>query len=272
MEQEITRILRKLTGHDCIKLSKRGNHSILAALRVAKAINPGKKFISVADGGWITYLQYPKRLKMGLELVKTEHAKVDINDLKARLSGRGCSAFIYQNPGGYFAEQPIGEIFSVCKANGCLVIMDVTGSIGTELCNGRYADFLLASFGKGKAVNAGFGGFLSSRESAFDISGHLSDSGLTYEQLGIIKNRLEELPARQAKLLNECRKIKKDLNRLEILHANSNGMVVVVKINIPAEKKEVIDYCAKNSYEYTICPRYIRVNECAICIEVKRVD
>ena len=36
------------------------------------------------------------------------------------------------------------------------------------------------------------------------------------------------------------------------------------------EKKELIAYCEKNGYEYTECPRYIRVLENAISIEVKR--
>ncbi|MBI4141867.1 hypothetical protein HY484_03010, partial [Candidatus Woesearchaeota archaeon] len=43
-----------------------------------------------------------------------------------------------------------------------------------------------------------------------------------------------------------------------------------VKFNNEQEKQQLIDYCNKNKYEYTLCPRYIRVMDNAISIEVKK--
>jgi len=40
--------------------------------------------------------------------------------------------------------------------------------------------------------------------------------------------------------------------------------------DIENEREEIIDYCNKHGYEYTQCPRYIRVLDSAISIEVKR--
>ena len=37
-------------------------------------------------------------------------------------------------------------------------------------------------------------------------------------------------------------------------------------------KQRIIDYCNENNLEFTECPRYIRINEPAISIEVKRLE
>ena len=51
----------------------------------------------------------------------------------------------------------------------------------------------------------------------------------------------------------------------------SNGINVIVKFNNAEEKLKLIDYCKLYGYEFTLCPRYIRVLEDAISIEVKRL-
>ena len=66
-------------------------------------------------------------------------------------------------------------------------------------------------------------------------------------------------------------KVKKDLANFEIIHRQLEGINVVVKFNSIDEKKKVIGYCKENEYEYTECPRYIRVLTDAISIEVKRL-
>ena len=66
-------------------------------------------------------------------------------------------------------------------------------------------------------------------------------------------------------------KIKKDLGKFDIIHKDKKGINVVVKFKDENEKKKIVDYCRDNDYEYTECPRYIRVNCNAISIEVKRL-
>ena len=45
------------------------------------------------------------------------------------------------------------------------------------------------------------------------------------------------------------------------------------KISLMQEEKgKIIKYCEENNLQYTICPRYIRVNCDAISIEVKRIQ
>ena len=63
-----------------------------------------------------------------------------------------------------------------------------------------------------------------------------------------------------------------ELAKYEILHKNSKGINVIVKFNNEKEKQEIIDYCKSNNYEYTLCPKTIRVLDTAISIEVKRIN
>jgi hypothetical protein len=38
------------------------------------------------------------------------------------------------------------------------------------------------------------------------------------------------------------------------------------------KSKEAVEYCERHNYPYTECPRYIRMNDEGISIEVKRLE
>ena len=250
--------LKELTKHDNVVITSRGNTAIKAAVK-------GKLLIP-EEGGWIEY----KRIKE-FEEVKCNDAVIDLEDLKEKLATGKFKAFLYQNPGGYFASQPMKEIYELCQKNGCLVILDVSGSIGTELCDGNYADIIVGSFGKWKLVEAHVGGFVSFKN--HDLFEKVQAPGLEDPQsLLKIKEKLERLPERITFLRNKVKQIKEDLQDFEIVHKEDLGFVVVIKLATNEEKEEVINYCKKNELEYTICPRYIRLNQDAISIEVKRLQ
>ena len=164
MENEIIDILKKHTSHEFITLTLRGNAAILISFLCAKRIKEGT-ILTTDQGGWISYLKYPKKIGMDIKLCKTNDSLIGLKELGQSI--KGCTAFIYAQPGGYFVEQPSKEIYEICKKNKCLVIMDVSGSIGSELCNGKYADFMVCSFGEHKPVNVGYGGFISTNNKEF---------------------------------------------------------------------------------------------------------
>ncbi len=263
MDKDVFKIMQKYTKHRFISLTSRGNKAILAGIRAAKERNPGKiKALTVDQGGWLTYLQYPKKLKMKLDFVKTDYGVIDLEDLKKK--SLGSCFLLYSNPAGYYASQPMKDIYRICDENGCLVIMDVTGSIGSELCDGNYADILVGSFGKAKPVNLGYGGFISSKE-------HLNiKSDFDEKLVSELKARLHDLSKRYRIFEDLNQKIKKDLNSLKILHPEKRGINVIVRFDTESEKQMIEEYCNNNGIEYTICPRYIRVKEKAVSIEVKR--
>jgi len=67
------------------------------------------------------------------------------------------------------------------------------------------------------------------------------------------------------------KKVINDLKDFKIIHKEKKGINVVVKYHNEREKERVIDYCKSKNLEYVLCPNYIKVNERAVSIEIKRL-
>ncbi|MBI4980383.1 hypothetical protein HZC30_02375 [Candidatus Woesearchaeota archaeon] len=270
IKDEIVKILQKLTGHKLIEIVLRGNSAIDSAL----SIIPKDKLVLIPEeGGWIHYQKAPPKLGLTTIEVKCDDAKINLSDLKHKLTTNNCGALLYQNPGGYFAEQPMKESYELCRKNKCLVIMDVSGSIGTELCDGKFVDIIVGSFGEWKLVEAKAGGFISCQnKELFDkIKEHttpLTDG----VQLNTILTKIHELSGRIKFLLGKREKIIRELKEFEVVHPKDLGFVVVVKYKDDTEKSKIISYFKQNSLPFTECPRYIRLNNPAVSIEVKQLQ
>lgn len=270
LSSTITAHLQRLTRHRFLSLVSRGN----VAIETALSFLPQHSRILIPDeGGWLSYKSIPQRLGLAVEEVKCHEARINVQSLREKFFAQRYAAFLYQNPGGYFAEQPIAEIYDLCRKNSCLVIMDVSGAIGTELCKGNYADLLVGSFGRGKLVNAGVGGFISAKEKR--VWGALVKNIIPFadqKTQAQIQQKLVQLPQRIQQLQELRSKVFEDLEKgkIEIVHRADVGFVVVARFADENEKKMIIDYCSSNHLEYTECPRYIRLNQPAISIEVKR--
>ncbi len=264
----ITTCLTRYTHHSYCKIVSRGNAAITAALSILPKRNT---LLIPAEGGWLSYRTIPKKAGLAVVEVGCHEAKIDIDDLKKKLSSNTVSAFLYQNPGGYFADQPMKEIYSLCQQHDCLVIMDVSGSIGTLLCDGRDADILVGSFGEWKLVDAKTGGFISCQDEKIWEKISKNVTPLADEpSLTVILQKLRELPARIAFLEKIRKKVIQDLAGYGLVHSDNHGFVVVIKFNADEEKEKIINYCLQQQLEWTECPRYIRLNKPAISIEIKR--
>ena len=179
------------------------------------------------------------------------------------------SAIIFTSFAGYFAEQPLKKISKICKKNGCLVIEDASGAIGDKkLCNGKYSDIIVGSFGDWKPINLGYGGFISAKDKEY-----FEYAKEAFSMIKVHKNFYKEiLPLLKRKRLINMIKfaefVKKELSNFgfEIIHKNKRGINVVTKFD-----PDVIMYCRKKNYPYMLCPNYIRVNAKAISIELKKV-
>jgi hypothetical protein len=250
MLNELKVLLSGLTGCNNIKLTSRGNTAIRAAVKIA-----GEPILIPEEGGWMEYLKFEH------EQVKCDDAQIDLVDLEIKLKTNKFKAFLYANPGAYCAEEPVEEIYQLCKKYNCRVILDISGSIGTNLP--KQADILVGSFGRWKPVNAECGGFIASNKKLPEMN-ELDDR----EKLTRIHDKLLTLQSRLDFLVEKRKKIISDLNNFNIIHKDDFGIVVIIKNN----KQEVIDYCKKNQIEYTECPRYIRINQEAISVEVKRLS
>ena len=260
-----------LTGHSNVEITIRGNTAIAAALSV---FAEGDIILIPEEGGWLSYKTLPKKQGLQEIEVKCNDAVIDLIDLQDKLLKLKPSAFLYENPGGYFAEQNAEEIYRICKENHCLVIMDVSGCIGTSLCKGDYADIIVGSFGEWKLIEAHVGGFVSSNN--LNLLNKMNLIKLSNnEDLKKINQKIDELPERIKSLLTIRKKVIADLSSNgfsnNIIHPTGLGFVVVVAFSNEAEKEKLVSYCKENILEWTECPRYIRVNRKAISIEIKRI-
>ena len=266
MYDKVINLLREATKHHNIKLTDRGNSAIFIALYIAKKLNP-KPYILIPDqGGWVSFRTYPKLLNMEIKEIKTNRGVIDIADLDQH--AKTGSALIVTSFAGYFAEQPLESISKVCKKYGCLLIEDVSGALGDGiLCNGLISDMIVCSFGKWKPINLDYGGFISvSNKQFFEIAREPISLVKVYS--GVYEKLLPYLEKnRLPGMLSLAAKVKKKLGSTEIFHPDKRGINVVT-----AYEDKVIKFCEKNKYPYILCPTYIRVNEKAISIELKRLQ
>ena len=270
IKHRIISLLRKLTKQEFVDITIRGDAAITAALSI---VLKDKVVLIPEEGGWLSYPKIPAKLGLKVIEVKCDDAKINLLDLQHKLQENSCGALLYQNPSGYFAEQPMKEIYFLCQKKSCSVIMDVSGSIGTKLCNGEYADILVGSFGEWKLVEAKAGGFISAKDKKVFERIKKSFQVLDEEEtLELISRKLEELPQRISFLIQKRKKIIEDLQKYEIVHKDNLGFVVIIKFDHPIQRENIINYCKDNQLPWTECPRYIRLNKPAISIEVKKLN
>jgi len=271
-KQQIIAKLKALTSKEYVEIVARGNAAIKSALKV---VNEGSLVLIPEEGGWLTYPTYPPKLKLELNEVRCVDAVLDLVDLKRKI--KTADMLLYANPGGYHAEQPMEEIYQICQSNDCLVVMDVAGGIGTKLCDGRYADIVIGSFGRWKPINAYVGGFVSTNKtdlyermkSSFKLLDGEDNFQAILEKINGLDRRIEYLLERRKKVIADLEK--QGLGD-KIINKDHLGFVVVVDYDNEQEKEKLINYCDGSKLEYTKCPRYIRINKKAISIEIKKLE
>ena len=62
------------------------------------------------------------------------------------------------------------------------------------------------------------------------------------------------------------------MKKFDVIMPDAHGINGIVKTNNKEEEKRIEDFCKKEKIEFTRCPRYIRVNVPAICLEIKRFE
>ncbi len=250
--------LQKLTGKQHVALLPDGKRALFAVLQHLKS---GRSSLLIQDqGGMLSYKQIARKECLPVFELKTDYGLVDIADLIKKASP--ASALLVNSLSGFFAEQDMPAISAACSSKQCLLVNDVSGTIGSELA--KIGDIIIGSFGRYKPVNIKYGAFVASD---VDFASEFQEDYA--EQLYA---RLCDLSVRLAFLHNISRNIKKELaSTHNVLHVQRNGINVVVEYRSEDEKKQLVEYCERNTYPYLLCPRYSRVNENAVSIEVKQL-
>lgn len=278
--------LKDLTHKKNIIFVRRGNAAILEVIKLAR--NLGREKVLIQDqGGWITYKQYANKLGLMCIEIKTDYGLTNLEDLEKKANGK--SIFIVNSLTGYYADENMSKIAKICEKKHCLLINDVSGSIGLKLA--KYGDITFGSFNQWKPINLSLGGFISFDnkilskfeiipetqkfvQKFFDMNEYFNEFE-EYEfkerDLQKLYQKIKDVSKRHKFFTKKHNQIKKDMKKYQIIHPKKKGINVIIKYNNEEEKNKIIKYCKDNKLEYTECPRYIRVDEQAICIEVKRL-
>ena len=109
-----------------------------------------------------------------------------------------------------------------------------------------------------------------SRFSSVDIGAVIFYPEDDLEKIGFALNKLQD---RIKFLLNKRKQIIKELAEFkdQIIPPKNLGFVLVIKYSNDTQKQKLIDFCKANSLPFTLCPRYIRLNQPAVCIEIKQL-
>ena len=254
-------VLPKLTEQNNKALVNTGNAAIFIALFHSQQLGFNRVIIP-KDGGWFSYKYYPKLL--GMEVVKapTDWAKLNPEQLN-KLAKAG-SVLLYSVISGYFVLNNTKQIAEVMHKSKCLVIADVSASIGLIKLDKQEADFEVCSFGDNKPLAVGYGGFIATK---FELNKNLLKAFKFPEMLkekliatvGNLKNSWQNMLETRAELIDKLAKY------CEIAHKGSLGVNIVVK----GWDAQAVTFCKQQSLPYLKCPRYHRVNKKAISIELK---
>src|SRR3989344_5445685 len=109
IKNEIMQSLKRYTWHENIFLAQRGNKAIFAALKLIKETSRKSAILIPDQGGWITHLQYAKELGFNIKTLETNYGVINPSILKENM--KDAAAIIYSNPSGYYAEQPVEDIY-----------------------------------------------------------------------------------------------------------------------------------------------------------------
>lgn len=259
--------LKRLTGKNHVYLTKGCTESLDIAVNFSKGSK--KRLLIQEEGGWLTFPQLAEKHGLERTYLTMEDGRINQENLKKYSD----SILLLHSLPGYCYDEKMQEIAEICKKRDITLINDCCGSIGTE--DAKIGDIVVCSFGRWKPLSAGGGGFIalnSEMQERVTVKNNLSFIDGAENKIDL--ERLQEaLTGLQEKLKGWkiiSGNIKKEIRG--IMNPGSRGYNVLADFGSEANKETLINYCKNKGLEYTICPRYIRTNKNAVCIEVKRCE
>ena len=261
--------IKKFVNQGYIKILPSGSAALFCALAAVK--KDGIKTVIIPDsGGWIGYKTLPKYLGLKVVEVKTDKGLLIIEKLKEAIEKNKDSCLLFHTLGGYYCEQPT---LSIRKAISVPILLDVTGSFGSDKLTG---DYTICSFSKGSSVNFGYGGFFATNNGDADM--HLQSLFRSYKVImndKRIEKLIEKINAagqRQIMLRNLAWDVKRKVSREGLVQRDKQGLNVVVEYSDEAEKQELIGLVGKFNLKIVECPNYNRYNKRALSFEINKLN
>lgn len=266
--------IKIITDHEHVRVVNSGNAAIMIVLN--SITGP----ILVPDqGAWSGVLKIADFLSKEWIKVETDQGLLSVDLLEESLdniSGKPQALFI-TSLAAYTAQQPVLELADFCKDQEILLVEDASGAIGNpeeNLGNGRLSHIILASTGSPKLVNVGSGGFISTnKQEIFDKSSLLIRSLRTSPIIAAgIAQELEFAGDNYKKVSQATSYLKNQIR--EVIHKNRTGTNLILPCSDPPRMAQELrsSLQVEGKDIITICPNYDRIEERAVCVEIKNLD
>lgn len=258
-----------LTSHKYSKIVNSGNSAIFTVMG-----NFQGKIMVPDQGGWSGFIKIAKLLGLELVYLPTDGGLINPDLLKDVLIKEKPKALFLTSFAGYTAEQPIKEIFNICNEEEVVLVEDASGALGDEtdrLANGKHSHIIVASTGSPKIVNVGNGGFISTdRKEVLETplkflqADHITCAGISQE--------IKHAPITFSQTISSCSYLKEELN--DVFHKDKRGINVICKADNPNKLAKELRAAIKvhNMGMISKCPRYDRILESAVALEIKNLD
>ncbi len=264
--------LKDFTCHEHARVVNSGNSAIMAAMNSIKG-----PVLLPDQGGWTGFKRIAEFLGLEIEYIPTNQGLIDLEDLDTHIKLSNPQSLFITSFAGYMAEQAVKEIFELCDESGVILVEDASGAIGDpqkSLACGEHAHIIVASTGSPKIVNLGNGGFISTNDpKILNKSSYLLKSLRASPVIcaGMVE-ALEKAPDDFSKTVHACNFLKKKIKTA--MFRGYRG----INITLPAEnpKKMGVELkkriAVKGGGIISTCPRYDRINQPAVCLEIKNLE
>ncbi len=265
-------MIKKVTGHDHARAVCSGNAAIMAAMYNLKGP------VMIPDqGGWSGFIKIAEFYGLELTYVPTIMGILDLKILEDQIKLKKPKSLFITSFAGYMAEQPVKDIYDICEDHGVVLVEDASGSVGDptkKLACGDHTHIIVASTGSPKIVNVGNGGFISTNDS--DLFNHnqyllktLKSGSVTCA--GMVEE-IKRSPKNLTKTIKACDFLKKRIKT--VLHSEKRGINITVPMSETKSKAKELRQIIKvnGGGMITTCPRYDRIKQPAICLEIKNLN
>lgn len=269
--------IKKVTSHSYSRVLCSGNAAIMVAM------NNMKGPVMIPDqGGWSGFINIAEFYGLKLIYLPTKMGVIDLEILENHVKRLSPDSLFITSFAGYMAEQPVKEIYEICKDYDVTLVEDTSGSVGdpqNKLACGDHAHIIVSSTGFPKIINVGSGGFISTNDpNVFKNANYLLKTVKSNPVIcaGLVEE-IKKAPENLNKTLQACEFLKKEIKSeeiLSILHPEKRGINLALPVNDPRMKARELreKLRVKGGGMITVCPSYDRINKPAICLEIKNLD
>ena len=264
--------VKKITGHDHAWMMGSGNAAIMAVMSTMKGP------VMIPDqGGWSGFRKIAQFYGLEVVYLPTVMGVIQPEILEEQVKLKNPESLFITSFAGYMAEQPVEDIYDACEDRSIILVEDASGSVGDperNLACGDHSHIIVASTGSPKMVNVGNGGFISTNDPGIfnDVSfimKALQSSPVTCA--GMIEE-IKKAPLNLIKTIDACEFLKNNIE--SALHPDKRGINLAILVENPKKMARALRSSLKveGGGMISTCPRYDRMNQPGVCLEIKNLD